>query len=165
MNFSEQYHWDFLRPCGKQVIAFYKHVVPIFLISVTSCSFRSGFHNHDQLFNMSLAKPDVCHWPGLLELIKAATSQAIYPLVEAMNWMFVTAAFWRCFNQLQYLCDRRFHFRVDFERVLVLYTLRNTHRWMNCCSIGLYLSPNSYCYFLPSKWFDTVYISRQIPGE
>lgn len=142
------------------------HVLPIVLISVTSCAFRSGFHKHDQPFILSLAKPDVCHWPGLLELIKAATSQAIYPLVEAMNWMFVTAALW---SSVLFNCNvcvtAESIFRVDFERVLVLYTLRNTHRWMNCCSIGLYLSPKGYCYFLPNKWFDTVYISRQILGE
>lgn len=50
----------------------------------------------------------MCHWPGLLELIKA-TFQSIFPLSKTMNWMFVAAEDWRTVRN-QSKCLLRFFF-------------------------------------------------------
>lgn len=54
-----------------------------------------------------------CHWPGLLELIKA-TFRSIFPLSKTMNWMFVAAEDWRTVRN-QSKCLLHFFFSLQCE--------------------------------------------------
>lgn len=77
-------------------------------------------------------------WWGLgsLELIKA-TYQAIFSLARLMNWMFVTAEAAKVvFCQLQCLYDRRFLWRVDFQRVPL--------HWVGALSLPTIRIPQAY---------------------